>query len=289
MEEVLITGASGSIGKMIAAHETTRDLIRQTLRFRHDAPLPVNPDCTLLLHLANVRTSVEENLILNRKLVEAIGPTKINQVVLPQSFSTIGQLGTSDPNPEEFNYGFRCTMKDPYPQGKLEVEEFWMKWQSGSPDRKLLLLYIPTIVGPHSLWSNRIARFAPNHKLVVPKLKQFYAVLEVELVEMFCKLFAQGLERPVERRLAWTICESLREVVARDRVGPIYEFELPAVLCWLYRLTETNELIRKIVTIQEILLRKGLCHATSWTILPLSAKWIRLFLRQEEMSLQSSM
>ena len=288
MEEVLITGASGHIGKMLAARETTRDLVRQTVRFRHDAPSPIDPDCTLLLHLANVGTSVEENLLLNRKLAEAIGPTKINQVILPQSFSTIGQLGTSDPNPEEFNYGFRCTMEDPYPQGKLKVEEFWLQWQSGSPDRKLLLLYIPTIVGPHSRWSNAIARFAPNQKLVVPKLKQFFAVLEVELVEMFCNLFSQGLERPVERRLALTICESLRAVVARDRVGPIYEFELPATLRWLYRMTETNVLIAKIVTIQEILLRKGLCHATSWTILPLSAKWIRLFLRQEGMSLQSS-
>jgi hypothetical protein len=163
-----------------------------------------------------------------------------------------------------------------------------MKWQSGSPDRKLLLLYIPTIVGPHSRWSNEIARFAPNQKLVVPKLKQFFAVREVELAEMFCNLFSQGLERPVERRLAVTICESLGEVVARDRVGPIYQFELPATLRWLYRMTETNELILKVVTLQEIMLRKGLCQATSWTILPLTAKWIRLFLRQEGMSLQSS-
>ena len=179
-------------------------------------------------------------------------------------------------------------MRDPYPQGKLKVEEFWLKWQRGSPDRKLLLLYIPTIVGPHSRWSNATARFAPKQKLVVPKVKQFFAVLEVELVEMFCNLFAQGLERPVERRLALTIRESLRAVVARDRVGPIYEVELPATLRWLYRMTETNELIRKVVTLQEIMLRKGLCHATSWTILPISAKWIRLFLRQEGMSLQSS-
>jgi hypothetical protein len=288
LEEVLITGASGSIGKMLAARETTHDLVRQTVRFRHDAPLPIDPDCTLLLHLANVGTSVEENLRLNRKLAEAIVPTKINQVILPQSFSTIGQLRTSDPNPEEFNYGFRSTMRDPYPQGKLKVEEFWLKWQSGSPDRKLLLLYIPTIVGPHSRWSNAIARFAPNQTLLVPKLKQFFAVLEVELVEVFGNLLSQGLERPVERRLALTICESLRAVVARDRVGPIYEFDVPATLRWLYRMTERNVLIAKIVTLHEILLRKGLCQATSWTILPLSAKWIRLFLRQEEISLQSS-
>jgi hypothetical protein len=284
VEQVLLTGASGSVGQMLAADANAFAHVRQAIRIRDEVQPSPDPDCTLLLHLANIATNVEENLRLQQKLARAIQGTKINQVILPLSFSTLGALGTEEPSPAAFNFGFQLTLNDPYPKGKLKAEEFWLNWQSESPGRKLLLLYIPTILGPHSAWTTSIARFAPEQILVVPKLDHCFAIRESELVELFQTLFVRGLEMGVERRLAYTTCASLRELIASDRNGPVQEAPWPAFVRGLCGLATKHRLANSFVAAPQNLLKRVMRIASKKNIFPLSPNYVGLFLRQSEIA-----
>jgi hypothetical protein len=281
VEEVLLTGASGNIGLMLAAQRDAFDAVRQSIRTRDEVQPAVDPRCTLLLHLANNPTDVDANLRMHRKLAAAIDNTNINSVILPLSFSTLGDLSSVGPNPGEINFGFRLTMEDPYPQGKFKAEEFWINWQSQNAERRLLLLYIPIIVGPHSAWTNDIARYAPDQILVVPKLERFFGILEEELVAMFRDLFEKGLNKGVERRFAFTICGGLGEMISRDRIHPVKEVELPAVFNRLCSLAEKNRTVERFLCVHLKLLRIVMRRLSRRNIAPLSPKYFKLFMRQD--------
>jgi len=264
---------------MLSADENASAFVRQSTRTR-DAVLPaIDRRCTLLLHLANVSNPVRDNLSMHGRIAEAIEHSNINQVILPQSFSTLGELNGAKADPSELNFGFRVTMNDPYPLGKLAAEKFWLEWQSQRSDRRLLLLYVPVILGPHSNWTTEIARFAPEQLLLVPKVQRFFGIREEDLVTVLKYWFQTGLNAGVERRLAVTICSPLSEAIAMDRAGSVREIDLPAIFRPIWSFAERSRLASKVLNVQLQLAKKMLRAASTRNIAPLSPKYFNLFLR----------
>jgi nucleoside-diphosphate-sugar epimerase len=266
---------------MLLADQKTAAFVQQQIRTRDDALAVVDPRCTLLLHLANIATSAQDNLAMHRRVAQALERSNVQQVILPQSFSTLGELRGPEVDPLEVNFGFRLTMNDPYPQGKLAAEKFWLEWQSQRSDRRLLLVYVPIILGPHSAWTTDVAHFAPDQVLLVPKIQRFFGVREQDLVAVFKGWFAAGLNAGVERRFAVTIRASLRDVIAMDRAGSVKEVNLPASCRPICSLAERKRLVNRALCAQLGVVKKMLRAVSAKNIVPLDPAYLRLFLRQE--------
>lgn len=281
LPDMLISGAGGNIGTMVRAHLTDGGRRWTAVNLREGAPQQdIDPAITTLLHLANIADNVQDNLNLQHKMAKLIEMANIRQVILPMSFSTLAQLD-GGPDPKTLNFGFQPVMNDPYPHGKIEVEKFWLDWQCRDAGRKLLLLYIPTVIGPHAFWSNKIARFAPGKTLLVPKLDRFFMIREAELFQLFLESADAGLASGVKRVLVATESPSLASVISYDRDdGPVQEVGFPPLLDWLSGVSEQHGVVETGLLVQRKLLEQLLKLVSPANIIPLSPKYLKLFTRQ---------
>src|SRR4029078_5075504 len=162
-KRVLISGATGAVGRMMRARLADFDIDWRDVELRHaEISTSERDKGGVLLHLANVHHSVADNVKLQQRAAALIEAAGIPHVVVPMSAATLESTRPSGPNPNAENFGFAYTGNDPYAEGKLAAERFWLDWQSAKAGRKLALVYVPTIMGPRSEWTSRIANHAPG-------------------------------------------------------------------------------------------------------------------------------
>jgi hypothetical protein len=82
----------------------------------------------VFMHLANAPQSVEENIWLQERAASLVEAAGIQQVIVPMSMSTIAAIGPDRPRSDAQNFGFSYSGHDPYPEGKLAAERFWLDW-----------------------------------------------------------------------------------------------------------------------------------------------------------------
>ena len=284
----VLTGPTGAIGQMLRTRLLSSDVVLQPISLREDAPgRPVDAGASVLVHLANVHRSIEHNLELQRRTAATMAAAGIEQLVLPLSFSTLGRVGTHPIGADQVNFGFEATSTDPYPQGKLASERFWLDWQRQDPRRRVLLLYIPTIVGEHSAWTQRIARHAIRLPIVVPDLPRFFAVSESDLANTIFAAMRDGLPLPIERRLMITTSDSLANCVGRDReamrgAGPIQPAQLGPRFWRLCARAEKSRYLARGGSAVRVVLDRVRQRRRKTALLPVSLQYLHLFHQQSQ-------
>jgi len=282
---LLISGTTGAVGQMIRARLADLGIDWRDADLRScDLTASGRLEDSVFLHLANAHQSVAENIRLQERAASLADAAGIQQVIVPMSTSTIEAVGPDGPRFDAENLGFSYSGIDPYPQGKLAAERFWLNWQSAAPGRRLALVYIPTILGPRSKWTGQIANHAPGQTLIVPQLERFFAVGETNLVDFFSTLFEAGLADGVSRHLTVSSRRPLSEAILADRGGAVKVVSLPrliwSVVGLSHRIGIVNKALSAIRVLSDRLLRPTLGHA----ILPISPKYLHLFRRQSDMA-----
>jgi nucleoside-diphosphate-sugar epimerase len=148
------SGATGAVGRMMRARLAERPL--DWISVEHDGhSLPASGELkgAVFLHLANAHGSVEENLRLQQRAANFAEKAGIDQIIVPMSTFTLEIPDAHGPRLDAENLGFAYGGHDPYPQGKLAAERFWLDWQAAKPGRRLALVYVPNITGPRSRWT----------------------------------------------------------------------------------------------------------------------------------------
>ncbi len=172
---------------------------------------------------------------------------------------------------------------DPYPAGKLAAERFWLDWQSAKPGRKLALVYVPTIMGPRSEWTRRIANHAPGKTLIVPQLDRFLTVSETDLVESLTTLAKGGLVGGISRYFALSSSQPLAQSILADRGQGVTVLASPRPFWSMVRLSQRGSLVDKALSAIRMLIDKML-RPFGYAIAPISARYLDLFHRQSEMA-----
>ena len=186
--------------------------------------------------------------------------------------------------PDAFNFGFVCSGHDPYAQGKLAAERFWLEWQAARPGRRLTLLYVPTILGRRSAWTRDIASYARDKTLLVPKIDRFPTITETEFVDCLFDLSRDGLADGVNRRVVMSASRSLRDTIFLERGDRLRELVLPR-LAWsaigrAYRGGVWYKALSAARVLGNVLLRA----TTGNAIVPISVKYLHLFRRQSDLA-----
>jgi hypothetical protein len=284
-KHLLISGITGAVGKMVRAHLAGLkfDWSAADLRSLETGAISHAKSC-VLLHLANAHRSVEENIRLQEQAAAFADREGIAEVIVPMSGSTIDVADASGPRSDAKNFGFACSQTDPYPRGKRAAERCWLEWQSAKPGRRLALVYVPTIIGPRSQWTRRIAKHAPDATLVVPRLERFLAVTESDLIELFSALTRHGLPAGVSRHFALSSSQSLAEAVLADRGGKLTEVRLPGFIWFLVGMSYRSDLLQKAISAARVLIDRVLRLTLGHAILPVSPRYLHLFRIQSDVA-----
>jgi nucleoside-diphosphate-sugar epimerase len=243
---LLISGATGAVGRMMRARLAGLGLDWRDVDLRNsDIAVSERLEGAVLLHLANAHQSVEENIRLQRRAAALVDATGIRLVIVPMSTSTIEAIGPGGPRFDAENLGFSYSGIDPYPEGKLAAERFWLNWQSAKPGRRLALVYTPTIIGPGSKWTCNIANHALGKTFIVPQLERFFAVSETDLIDFLSALIKAGLADGVSRYLVFSSSRSLAEAISVDRGGKVKSVRLPRFVWSVVGLSQRNAIFNK--------------------------------------------
>ena len=282
---VLVSGAGGRIGQMVRLSLADSDVRWQAVSLREGVENTQGPPTArLLLHLANAHHDVEENKRLQVRAADLIADAGVTEVAVSLSFVTLGALAADGPDASALNFGFRNTSPFSYPRGKLAAEEFWLDWQRGHANRKVLFLYIPTICGPHAEWTLDQARHAPGKTLLLPRIEHFFVVSEEDLTANFMDILKRGLTSDIDRQILLSSATSLGDAVDADRSEASIETRLPRLLWRLCGTARRRPLLDKgmsaIRKVADIILRKTAGRA----IIPISANYLHLFNAQSALA-----
>jgi choline dehydrogenase-like flavoprotein len=282
---LLISGATGAVGRMMRARLAGLGFKWRDVDLHNcDVGASERLEGSAFLHLANAHQSVEENIRLQERAASLVDKVGIQQVIVPMSTSTIEAIGPEGPRADAENFGFRYSGLDPYPEGKLAAERFWLDWQSAKPGRQLALVYIPTIIGPRSKWTCNIANHAPGKTLAVPRLERFFAVTETHLVDFLSTLFKAGLADSVNRHLVVSSSRSLAEAILVDRGGDVKVVRLPRFLWSMVSLSHGSGMFNSALSAIRVLTDQLLQRTLGYAMIPVSPRYLHLFRSQSDMA-----
>jgi hypothetical protein len=272
---ILISGATGHVARMVLPALARSGFTPQPMSLRKRASSPELRKAAVFLHLANAAESVKENISLQQRTAEVLAVAKIDQIIIPQSFATLQTPSPKGPDPGAVNFGFGVKFCDPYVLGKLAAEEFWIEWQRQRPERRVALLYVPTILGPHSAWTRTIATHCEGRPIWIPGIPRFFSVTEEHLAKSVVGLCRYGLPRGTSRSLVFDRSESLAEAVAWDRGGDdVREIRLPSA-AWhaisLSRFDLANKFLNKMLRLTNKSLR------SKFAVLPVPPFYYAIF------------
>ncbi len=282
---LVMSGATGAVGRMMRARLAERPLDWISVDLHDDCSLPERGELkdAVFLHLANVHGSVEENLRLQRRAADFADKAGIDQIIVPMSTSTLENPDAQGPRLDAENLGFAYGGHDPYPQGKLAAERFWLDWQAAKPGRRLALVYVPNITGPRSRWTESIAKHAPGTTLVVPQIDHFFAVSEVNLVDFLVQR-AEGLDSGVKRSLVLSPTRSLAESISADRGEAVEAVRLPRFLWPLLSLGHRQPLVQKALLATRVIGDRLLRATIGRSLLRVSPNYLHRFRAQSELA-----
>jgi nucleoside-diphosphate-sugar epimerase len=284
-KRLLVSGITGAVGQMLRARLAGLDFDWSETDLRSDVGGIDGPaKGGVLLHLANAHNSVEENIRLQERAALLADREGITEIIVPMSASTIESLGPFGPRADAENFGFKVSQSDPYPSGKLAAERFWFGWQTAKPGRRVAFVYIPTIIGPRSKWTNQIAKHAPDSKLIVPRLDRFLAVKETDLIDLFAKLAREGIPAGVTRHFALSSSQALTQAIMADRGGKTKEVNLPGLVWSLLALSYRNRVLQKALSVVRVMTDRVLRRTLGYALLPISPRYLHLFRVQSDMA-----
>jgi nucleoside-diphosphate-sugar epimerase len=284
-QRLLVSGITGAVGQMLRARLARLDFDWCEADLRSDAARIDRPaQGGVLLHLANAHESVEENIKLQERAAVLADRERITDVIVPMSGSTLESLGSLAPRADAENFGFEVSQPDPYPSGKLAAERFWLRWQAAKPGRRVAFVYIPTIIGPRSNWTNRIAKHAPDSKLIVPRLDRFLAVRETDLVDLFANLARDGIPAGVSRHFALSSSLSLMQAIMADRGESTKEVNLSRFFWSLIALSYRKPVLQKTLSVLRVMTDRVLRRTLGYALLPVSPRYLHLFRIQSDIA-----
>lgn len=286
--DLVISGATGVVGRMMRARLADLPFDWHDVDLRSDDQSLAGGHLknAVFLHLANAHGSVEENLRLQERAAAFADKAGITQVIVPMSTSTIEVEGPRGQRPYEENFGFSYKGDDPYPKGKLAAERFWLAWQAAKPGRKLALVYIPTITGPRSKWTETIANHAPGKTLIVPQIDRFVAVSETRLVDFLSELAEAGLPDGVTRHLVVTSEDSLPATIVADRGEAVRVVRLPRFVWSMLGSVHRHAMVQKALSATRVLSDRLLRATLGFAIVPIAPRYLHLFRCQSDMAVE---
>ncbi len=283
-KRLAISGTSGAVGRMLRARLAGSEFDWRTVDLRAAEP-DISPlRGAVFLHLANASHSVDENLVVQQRAARLAEQAGIDRLVVPMSFATLDEIGAEPIGPDAFNFGFAYAGHDPYAQGKLAAERFWLEWQAAKPGRRLTLLYVPTILGRRSAWTRDIASYAPDKTLLVPSIDRFLTVTETEFVDCLFDLSRNGLADGVTRRVVLSASRSLRDTIFLERGERLREVVLPSLAWSAIGRGYGGGVWYKALSAARILGNRLLRATTGNAIVPISVKYLHLFRRQSDLA-----
>jgi nucleoside-diphosphate-sugar epimerase len=281
---LLISGATGAVGRMMRSRLADLDIDWHELDLRHpETGTSTRPGAGVLLHLANAHQSVADNVKLQERAAAAMAAADIEQVIVPMSAATFESTGPAGPKSTAENFGFTYAGTDSYSVGKLAAERFWLDWQAAKPGRTLALIYVPTIMGPRSQWTRKIANHAPDKILIVPQLERLLAVSETDLVEGLARLAKDGVADGVSRHFVLSPSTSLAQSILSDRGHGVTVLRLPRPVWSMMEFSGRSPLIDKALTAARTVADRML-RPFGYAIVPISARYLDLFRRQSDMA-----
>lgn len=275
-----MTGASSNLGRYMRPSLAAAGLGVQPLDLRHDSAKVMVSNAGSMLHLAHDRRSCAQNRMLQEKVVEFVKTHNIKHVIISMSFATFGRITGQEPSKCSINFGFECTLQNEYASSKLDTEHLWCEWQKAAPDRVLHLVYVPTVLGPTSDWTSRIARHAPAKTILVPRIEPFFSVEQDDLSPLFEKIAKSVFSPGIYRVAAVGRHDSLFQTIRRDRAGDTREIPLSANIKLIVAKCQKEGWIKKVADIGLKVTRKGLEQASTLSIFPVSSEYLGLFVEQ---------
>ncbi len=283
-KRLVISGTNGAVGRMLRARLADNEFDWHAVDLRAVKPDIAPMRGAVFLHLANDSRSVDDNLVVQESAARIAEEAKIDRVIVPMSFSTLDEIGPEPIGPDLFNFGFIYSGSDPYAQGKLAAERFWLEWQAAKPGRRLTLLYVPTILGRRSAWTRDIASYAPDKTLLVPKIDRFSTTTETEFIDCLFDLSRDGLANGVNRRVVMSASRSLRDTIFLERGDRLRELALPRIAWSAIGRAYHGGIWFKALSAVRVL-GNVLLRATSGTaIVPISVKYLHLFRQQSDLA-----
>lgn len=277
LPSVLISGATGHVGKMVEPALTRAGVPTMTLDVRINRQVVEVEKASILVHLANTSGSWRENLKLQQMIADVVNTAGITNVIVPMSFATL-EVPTQDAgDPETFNLGFTSTARSNYIVGKLKSEEFWLEWQKELPGRCLQLLYIPTILGPNSAWTQNVARHCPEMTIWVPRIPQFFTLDEGQLGKAILDLCRAPSFPGINRHLAVSHCGSLAEAIVADRGETVREVKVPGPVWLLFSLSKRKRMVGAVLWLNVKLVDWAFRLAAKRAVLPIRPSYCALF------------
>lgn len=281
LPRVLISGATGHLQRMIEPALARGGIDTRALDGRAASHTSLGEKSSILIQLANVSGAWEENAKLQQTTADAVSASGIRHAIVPMSFATLDAPTRKAGDSNAFNLGFKVTTQNSYILGKLKSEEIWLKWQKDVPGRRLDLVYIATVLGPNSNWTQCVAGYRPGMTIWVPRIPQFFFVDEGHLSQLIATLCQAPGPPGVGRHVAVSQCGSLAEAIASDRGREtVREFTLPIGLRWLISLTKQNEKASAALRSGVKLIDRSLRLAAEHALLPLEPEYYRLFFAQ---------
>ncbi|WP_293868586.1 GMC oxidoreductase [uncultured Alsobacter sp.] len=278
--EILVTGAAETLGRVILPTLDRAGLGWAAVADRDPLPAGLSPPPTALLNIANDAGSVEGNVALQQRIAREADAAGIGTVVMPMSFSTLVTPAPAAGDPAAFNLGFSSNLEDPYSLGKFESEKVWLDWQKAKPGRSLVLLYLPTVLGPNSDWTRAIAGYRPGLRLHVPRIDPFFAVSEAAVGEA---VLESVRNRPdgVVRRAVLTHAGSLADAIALDRgAATVHEVTLPKRARRLLETSMQQRKVGRLVSIGQRITDRVLRLVRDEAIVPIAPDYLGLFSAQ---------
>jgi len=281
---VLITGATGHVGRMIEPALVSSGIPKKVLDVRAIPQESEIEQASVFVHLANAPRSAQENVKLQKITADVVSTAGIKSVIVPMSFATLEVPTEAAGDPEVFNLGFRSTTRNEYIIGKLKSEELWLEWQKAMPARSLQLLYIPTILGPNSMWTQNVAGRCLGMAMWVPRIAQFFAVDEERLRNVIVNLCQTPNVAGVTRRIVVSHSGSLAESIASDRGREtVREFDVPRPIWWLYSFSKRNVKVRAALELNLKVLDWALRRVAKRAILRIAPEYYALFRDQAKL------
>ncbi len=286
--DILISGVTGHVGRMIKPELTRRGIPTGVLDVRVNRQVGEVKKASTLVQLANAGGSSQENVKLQQMTADAVNAAGITNVIVPMSFATLEVPSQDAGDPEAFNLGFTATARSAYVNGKLKSEEVWLKWQNEASGRCLQLLYIPTILGHASAWTQNIAGHCPEMTIWVPRIPQFFTVEEEKLSNTIVSLCQAPASPRVSRYVVVSHCGSLAEAIASDRGREtVREFKVSGPIWWLFSLSKRRREVRAALRLNLKLVDRALRLVAKQAVLSVEPNYYALFSDQSHFDQKS--